>query len=55
MILELLDAAEATGDPKHAPLPEAWAAVDYRRVRGRTGQAIAHLLPGEGQVSPAEI
>ncbi len=55
MILELLDAVEATRDPKYVPLLEAWAAVDYRKVRERIGQVIAHLLPGEGRDNPADV
>jgi len=54
MALALLDAVEATGGPKCVPLLEAWAAVDCRKVRERTAQVIAHLLPREGQVSPAD-
>jgi len=55
MALEVLEAVEATGDPKYVPLLEAWAAVDYRKMRERIGQVVAHLLPGEGQVNPADV
>jgi hypothetical protein len=44
MILLLLDKVEATGDRKYIPLLEAWAEIDYKKVRQRIGQVIRALL-----------
>jgi len=43
MILLLLDKVEATGDRKYIPLLEAWAEVDYRKVRERIAQVVAGI------------
>ena len=43
MILLLLDKVEATGDKKYIPLLEAWAEIDYKKVRRRIGQVIQVL------------
>ena len=43
MILLLLDKVEATGDPNYIPLLEAWAEVDYRKVKQRIRQVISRL------------
>lgn len=43
MIMILLDMVEATNDPKYIPLLEAWAAVDYKKVRQRIAQVIEKL------------
>ncbi len=43
MILLLLDKVEQTGDPKYIPLLEAWAEIDYKKVRQRIGQVIRRL------------
>ncbi len=43
LILLLLDKVEATGDPKYIPLLEAWAEVDYKKVRQRIGEVITSL------------
>jgi hypothetical protein len=43
MILLLLDKVEQTRDPKYIPLLEAWAEVDYKKVRLRIGQVIGAL------------
>ena len=43
MILLLLDKVEATGDGKYIPLLEAWAEIDYKKVRRRIGQVIGRL------------
>lgn len=45
MIHLLLDKVEATGDPKYVPLLEAWAEVDYKKVRKRIGRVL-ELLTG---------
>lgn len=45
MILLLLDKVEATRDPKYIPLLEAWAEVDYKKVRGRIREVIHRLTP----------
>lgn len=44
MINILLDKVEATGDPKYRPLLEAWAEVDYKKVRKRIGQVLEALI-----------
>lgn len=43
MIMQLLDKVAATGDPKYIPLLEAWAEVDYKKVRARIGYVIRQL------------
>lgn len=43
MIHILLDKVEATGDSKYRPLLEAWAEVDYKKVRKRIGQVLESL------------
>ena len=43
MILLLLDKVEASGERKYIPLLEAWAEVDYKKVRQRIRQVIAVL------------
>jgi hypothetical protein len=43
MILLLLDKVEATGEKKYIPLLEAWAEIDYKKVRQRIGQVIEAL------------
>ena len=48
MILLLLDKVEATGDPKYIPLLEAWARIDYKKVRGRIRGIIDRLSPTAG-------
>ena len=55
MILQLLDAVAATGDPKYIPLLRAWAEIDYKKVRAAIHRVIAELegqrpapAPGEG-------
>lgn len=45
MILLLLDKVEATRDPKYIPLLEAWAQVDYKKVRERIREVIRRLRP----------
>ncbi len=40
MILILLDKVEATGDRKYIPLLEAWAEIDYKKVRKRIRKII---------------
>ncbi|MCB0034036.1 MAG: hypothetical protein KDE51_08460 [Anaerolineales bacterium] len=43
MIMILLDMIEESGDPKYIPVLEAWAAVDYKKVRQRIAQVIESL------------
>ncbi|MFL5542550.1 MAG: RQC-minor-1 family DNA-binding protein [Longimicrobiaceae bacterium] len=43
MILRVLDLVEERGDPRHAPLLEAWAEVDYRKVRERIHRILGKL------------
>lgn len=43
MILLLLEKVEETGDQKYIPLLEAWAEVDYKKVRRRIRQVIKSL------------
>ena len=43
MILLLLDKVEATGNAGYIPLLEAWAEVDYKKVRARIHQVIRTL------------
>lgn len=43
MIWLLLDKVEAAKDKKYIPLLEAWAQVDYKKVRERVRQVIAVL------------
>jgi hypothetical protein len=49
MILLLLDKVEVTGDRKYIPLLEAWAEIDYKKVRKRIGQVIDSLNRGSTQ------
>ncbi|MCJ7622218.1 MAG: hypothetical protein MUO76_01850 [Anaerolineaceae bacterium] len=49
MILLLLDKVEATGDRKYIPLLEAWAEIDYKKVRQRIGEVIDSLNRGSTQ------
>ena len=43
MILLLLDKVEASGDAKYIPLLEAWAEIDYKKVRSRIRGVIQRL------------
>ncbi len=43
LILLLLDKVEAAGDSKYIPLLEAWAEIDYKKVRQRIRQVIGRL------------
>ena len=43
LIFLLLDKVRATGDPKYIPLLEAWAEIDYKKVRKRIRHVINHL------------
>ena len=43
LILLLLEKVEASGDPRYIPLLEAWAQVDYKKVRKRIGEVIASI------------
>lgn len=49
MILLLLDKVEQTGDSRYIPLLEAWAEIDYKKVRRRIGQVIETLQSGTGE------
>ena len=46
MILLLLDKVEATGDKKYIPILEAWAEIDYKKVKMRIGQVMDKLNQG---------
>jgi hypothetical protein len=48
LIMLLLDKVEATGDPKYVPLLEAWAPVDYQKVKQRIVHVIQRLNPALG-------
>jgi len=48
LIMRLLDKVEATGDPKYVPLLEAWAPVDYQKVKQRIVHVIHRLNPAPG-------
>jgi hypothetical protein len=43
LIFLLLDKVRATGDAKYIPLLEAWAEIDYKKVRKRIRHVIDHL------------
>ena len=43
MILILLDMIEESKDQKYIPILEAWAAIDYKKVRQRIGEVIRSL------------
>lgn len=43
LVFLLLDRIEATKDPKYIPLLEAWAQVDYKKVREKLQQVIANI------------
>lgn len=45
MILRLLDLVAETEDPRYIPLLQAWARVDYRKVRQRIGKVVRLLSP----------
>ena len=47
MILLLLDLVEQSGDPRYIPILQAWAAVDYKKVRIRIRQVISALSEKE--------
>ena len=49
MILLLLDKVEATGDRKYIPILEAWAEIDYKKVRKRIRQVVDTLSQGAVQ------
>ncbi len=49
VILLLLDKVEATGDKKHIPILEAWAEIDYKKVRKRIRQVVDNLDRGAAQ------
>jgi len=49
MILLLLDKVETTGDRKYIPILEAWAEIDYKKVRKRIGQVVDTLGQGATQ------
>lgn len=49
MILLLLDMVAETGNPKYIPILEAWAKVDYKKVRMRISEVIKHLHQNEGR------
>lgn len=51
MILRLLALVAESDDPRYIPLLEAWAEVDYRKVRQRIGQVVRRL---SGQPEPPE-
>ncbi|MCG2770417.1 MAG: RQC domain protein [Anaerolineae bacterium] len=46
MILLLLDKVEATRDKKYIPILEAWAEIDYKKVRKRIRQVVDTLSQG---------
>ena len=46
MIPLLLDKVEATGDRKYIPILEAWAEIDYTKVRKRIRQVVDRLDQG---------
>lgn len=43
LILLLLDKVEESGDKKYVPLLEAWAEIDYKKVKQRIKQVINQL------------
>jgi len=43
LIWRLLDKIEASGNPKYLPLLEAWAQIDYKKVKQRIAQVIRKL------------
>lgn len=43
MILLLLEILQERADPKYVPILEAWAQVDYAKVRKEIARVIAHL------------
>ena len=49
MILLLLDKVEVTGDRKYVPILEAWAEIDYKKVRKRIQQVVDRLEQGLAQ------
>ena len=50
MILLLLELVKATGNPKYIPLLQAWAEIDYRKVRERIGEVVAKLQQQSGNL-----
>jgi hypothetical protein len=46
LILTLLDKVEASENPKYVPLLEAWAEIDYKKVRERFEQD-RHKIEGQ--------
>jgi len=45
MIWRLLDKIEASGDPRYIPALEAWALIDYKKVRARI-RSVIQVLKG---------
>lgn len=45
LIWLLLDKIQATGSPKFIPLLEAWAKIEYKKVKQRIRQVIDSLGP----------
>jgi hypothetical protein len=43
MILLVLDKVQESGDPKYVPVLEDWERIDYKKVRERIQEVIAHL------------
>lgn len=43
MILMLLEKVESSGNQDYIPILEAWQEIDYKKVRKRIHQVIAHL------------
>lgn len=43
LIMRVLDLVEEGGDARHIPLLEAWAEIDYRKVRERIAQVVRKL------------
>ncbi len=48
LIWYLLDKIEAGRNPKYLPLLEAWAEIEYKKVRQRIRQVMEKLNPGAG-------
>ena len=43
LILRVLDLVAESGDARYVPLLEAWAEIDYRKVRERIAQVVRRL------------
>jgi hypothetical protein len=52
LILRVLELVEESADTRYVPLLEAWAVIDYRKVRERIRRVVRHLRAGPAPPLP---